>query len=77
MQLSKGDLVVLDPNSRGEAAKHRAAGKKLGDIGQGGAHQQQDQQLAAAEALLDLASQLLCRQNMVFKGQFFLNLTKF
>ncbi|VXA88657.1 hypothetical protein AERO8C_70285 [Aeromonas veronii] len=42
----------------GEAAKQRAAGKELGDIGQGGAHQQQDQQLAAAEALLDLTAEI-------------------
>ena len=39
----------------GEAAKQRAAGEELGQVGQGGAYQQQDQQLAAAEPLFDLA----------------------
>ncbi len=42
----------------GEAAKQRAAGEELGDVGQGGAHQQQDQQLAAAKTLLDLTTEI-------------------
>ena len=39
-----------------EAAKARAAGKELGDIGQGHPDDEQDEQLAAAEALLYLAT---------------------
>ncbi len=42
----------------GEAAKARAADEELGDIGQCGTDQQQDQELAAAESLLNLASQI-------------------
>ena len=42
----------------GEAAKARAAGKELGDIGQGSPDDEQDEQLAAAEALLYLATEI-------------------